>query len=299
MIIGAACFGLACLAGLHAIFPGAARLSMSANELIRTSTYSPIEWRLHQQAQLGWYQRWLRPMVVACASRLQLKPLRLGPHFLIQAGLEDDGIDGAELRVIRVMSGMAGAVLGCLAAVLASDTFTLVPLLAWLGYIAPMRVLSRRRRHRQTAVLADLPELISMVRAFLAAGMPLERALHVLSGGPPETVLKQEIRRALARYGLGLSIEQAVEEIGPRTGIDDLDAFATAVSQSKRSGSSLETSLRDLELMVRMNRRNRATAQAAAVSTKLLGVLAGIYLPEFVILIVIPLFWGIMQRAFG
>jgi len=51
--------------------------------------------------------------------------------------------------------------------------------------------------------------------------------------------------------------------------------------------------------MVRLNQRNRATAQAAAVTTKLLAVLGGIYLPEFVILIMIPLFWGIMQRAFG
>jgi len=29
-----------------------------------------------------------------------------------------------------------------------------------------------------------------------------------------------------------------------------------------------------------------------------LGILAAIYLPEFVILIMIPLFWGIIQRAF-
>jgi hypothetical protein len=51
--------------------------------------------------------------------------------------------------------------------------------------------------------------------------------------------------------------------------------------------------------MARMNQQNRSTAQAAAVSTKLLAVLGGIYLPEFVILIMVPLFWGIMQRAFG
>ena len=73
----------------------------------------------------------------------------------------------------------------------------------------------------------------------------------------------------------------------------------TALNQSKRTGGGLDSVLRDQELMVRMNQRNRATAQAAAVSTKLLGVLAAVYLPEFVILIVIPLFWGIMQRAFG
>jgi len=64
-------------------------------------------------------------------------------------------------------------------------------------------------------------------------------------------------------------------------------------------GTGLEQTLRDQELMVRTNQRNRSTAEAARVGTKLLGVLAGVYLPEFVILIMIPLFWGIIQRAFG
>jgi hypothetical protein len=30
-----------------------------------------------------------------------------------------------------------------------------------------------------------------------------------------------------------------------------------------------------------------------------MGVLAAVYLPEFVVLIMIPLFWGIIRRAFG
>ena len=85
----------------------------------------------------------------------------------------------------------------------------------------------------------------------------------------------------------------------PRTGIDEVTTFVAALAQSKKAGRGLEATLRDQELMVRLTERNRATAQAASVSTKLLGVLGGIYLPEFVILIIIPLFWGIMQRAFG
>src|SRR5438132_1636029 len=152
----------------------------------------------------------------------------------------------------------------------------------------------------QTALHRELPELVSMIRAFTSAGMPLERTLHVLSANQrSDRGLRREIRLALGRYGLGLSIEQALQDIGPRTGLDDVTTFVAALAQSKRIGSGLEATLRDQELMVRLNQRNRATAQAAAVTTKLLAVLGGIYLPEFVILIMIPLFWGIMQRAFG
>jgi tight adherence protein C len=166
--------------------------------------------------------------------------------------------------------------------------------------MTPARYLAGRRRRRQDALQRELPQLISVLRAFTLAGMPLERTLHILSStGQSESLLRTEIQRALGRYGLGLSIEQALEEIGTRTGVADVAMFVGALAQSKRVGSDLDATLRDQELMVRMNQRNRSTAQAAAVGTKLLAVLGGIYLPEFVILIVVPLFWGIMQRAFG
>jgi Flp pilus assembly protein TadB len=219
---------------------------------------------------------------------------------LIQAGLEPDQIDGVELRVLRLMSASAGALVAGLLAILLSGAFMLVPLFAWAGYVAPARYLAGRRRKRQDALQRELPQLISIVRAFTLAGMPLERTLHVLSANSqPDSLLRSEIQRALGRYGLGLTIEQALEEVGTRTGVDDIAMFVSAVAQSKRIGGDLDTTLRDQELMVRMNQRNRSTAQAAAVGTKLLAVLGGIYLPEFVILIVVPLFWGIMQRAFG
>jgi tight adherence protein C len=300
MTLGAICLALACFVGLQAIFGTRQPVPSSETELIRATTFSPVEWKLHQQRAQTWYQRWLRPLVLMWGSRLRLRPVVLDPAFLVQAGLDPQQIDGVELRMIRLLGALAGAATAGALAVLVAGSFALIPLFAWAGYVAPARILAARRRRRQAALHRELPELVSMIRAFTAAGMPLERALHVLSAhaqGPGG--LRQELRLALGRYGLGLSIEQALEEVGPRTGLDDVATFVAALAQSKRIGVGLDATLRDQELMVRMNQRNRATAQAAAVSTKLLAVLGGIYLPEFVILIMIPLFWGIMQRAFG
>jgi tight adherence protein C len=272
----------------------------SATALIRATTLSPVEWRQHQRGREGWYQRWLRPVALLWGSRLHLRPTQIDPIYLIQAGIDPDRIDGVELRVVRLVSAVVGGLAACLIAVLVSGALVLVPLFAWGGYIAPARYLAQRRRRRQDAIHRELPQLVSMVRAFTVAGMPLERALHVLSANAqPDSVLRQEIRLALGRYGLGSSIEQALLEIGPRTGIDDVTSFVGALAQCKRIGGGLEPTLRDQELMARMNQQNRSTAQAATVGTKLLAVLGGIYLPEFVILIMVPLFWGIMQRAFG
>jgi len=300
MTLGALCAALACFAGLEAVLGGMQTSRLSAHELIRATTLSPVEWRLQQRGHEGWYQRWVRPIALHWASRLHLRPARIDPLYLIQAGLEPDQVDGVELRAIRLMSAAAGAMLAGLVAIMLSGAFLLVPLLTWAGYLAPARYLAGRRRRRQDALQRELPQLISILRAFTLAGMPLERALHILSANSQsDSLLRAEIQRALGRYGLGLSIEQALEEVGVRTGVDDVAMFVGAVAQSKRIGSELGATLRDQELMVRMNQRNRSTAQAAAVGTKMLAVLGGIYLPEFVILIVVPLFWGIMQRAFG
>jgi len=300
MTLGALCAALACFAGLQAILGGARSSQPSARDLIRATTLSPVEWRLHQRGQEGWYQRWIRPSALLWGGRLHLRPARIDPLYLVQAGLEPDQIDGVELRVLRLMSAGAGALLAGLVAILLSGALILVPLFAWVGYVAPVRYLAARRRRRQEALLRELPQLISILRAFTLAGMPLERTLHVIcSDSASNNLLRGEVQRALGRYGLGLSIEQALEEIGVRTGVGDIVMFVNSVAQSKRIGSDLDGTLRDQELMVRMNQRNRSTAQAAAVGTKLLAVLGGVYLPEFVILIVVPLFWGIMQRAFG
>ena len=300
MILGALCMGLACFAGLQALFVRSRPVHSTGIALIRATTLSPVEWRQHQRGREGWYQRWLRPIALLWGSRLHLRATRLDPIYLIQAGIDPDQIDGVELRVVRLMSALVGGLIACVVALLASGALVLVPLLVWAGYIAPARYLAQRRRRRQAAIHRELPQLVSMIRAFTVAGMPLERALHVLSANTqPGSVLRQEIRLALGRYGLGSSIEQALLEIGPRTGIDDVATFVGALAQCKRVGGGLEPTLRDQELMARMNQQNRSTAQAASVSTKLLAVLGGIYLPEFVILIMVPLFWGIMQRAFG
>jgi pilus assembly protein TadC len=142
------------------------------------------------------------------------------------------------------------------------------------------------------------------LRSFIAAGVPLERALHLISGQAAEAayepnLLGTEVKVALGRYGLGATIEQALDDLTQRVGVDEVSLFVSAVTQGRRLGTGMDQLLRDQEVLVRMAQRNRATAEASRVSTKLMGVLAAVYLPEFVVLIMIPLFWGIIRRAFG
>ncbi len=152
-------------------------------------------------------------------------------------------------------------------------------------------------------MLRELPDLVSLLKAFVGAGIPLEQALHLISAqrgdAPQANLLAAEVRRALSDYGLGMSIDEALHAMAARTGVPELEMLAAALSQAKRQGAGMERVLRDQETIARMQQRNRALAAASRVSTRLVGVLVMVYLPEFLVLILAPLFYGIFLRAFG
>src|SRR5256712_11247405 len=152
MTLGSLFAALACFAGLQALFGVARPVHPSGTALIRASPLSPLEWRLHQRNHEGWYRRWLRPIALLWGTRLHVRPARMDPLYLIQAGLDPEELDGVEFRVMRVMSALAGAAIACLLAVVASVGLALVPLLAWAGYIAPARVLAGRPPRRPRRV---------------------------------------------------------------------------------------------------------------------------------------------------
>lgn len=297
--VAAATFGL-----LLAVFGVSSRRPMAAARLIRASTLSPHEYRLYEDSHRGPYARLLRPLLLLLADRFRLQPLSIAPEDLIRAGVDPEQVSPLEITAMKIfLAGAAGAVSVSLAVAIPA-ALLLAPAAAWLGFVAPNLYLQARRRARRRQLERELPDFVGLLKAFVNAHVPLEQALNLISAQLASNtadrhLLAHELRQALGRYGLGLTIEESLEAMADRIDVDDLTQIVSAVTQGKRLGTGMDQLLRDQELLVRMNQRNRATAEASRVSTKLMGVLVGVYLPQFVILIMIPLFWGIIQRAFG
>jgi Flp pilus assembly protein TadB len=303
-VAGAIAVSLATFSLLYGIFGIRRGLGISDRELVRISTLSPLEFRAYREGRRSAYARWLRPLLVVWGHKLRLRPIRVDRLFLAQAGVDPERFDGLELRALKLGGGLLAAA-GIFMLGLAAPTFlVLLPIAAWCGYVGPTWYLSARRRGRQDQIRRELPDLVGVLRSFIAAGVPLERALHLISTQAADSafepnLLGTEVKVALGRYGLGATIEQALDDLSQRVGVDEVSLFVSAVTQGRRLGSGMDQLLRDQEVLVRMAQRNRATAEASRVSTKLMGILAAVYLPEFVVLIMIPLFWGIIRRAFG
>jgi Flp pilus assembly protein TadB len=287
---------------LAAALPARRRRALPV-ELARLSTMDARDVARHRDAQRPPWERLLQPAVAIVATRLRPSWAGVGEDDLRRAGIDVDRFGVGELLTVKVLGGLSGAAMVLALAALAPGAVVLLPLFAFGGFVAPSVVVTRRRAARQARMLGELPDLVSLVKAFVGAGIPLEQALHLISAqlgaGPQPSLLAAEIRRALGDYGLGMSIDAALHAMAARTGLTELEMLAAALAQAKRQGAGMERVLRDQETIARMQQRNRALAAASRVSTRLVGVLVLVYLPEFLVLILAPLFYGIFLRAFG
>lgn len=257
-------------------------------ELARLSTLGPRELSSRREAALPPWERFLGPVVAALSRRMRPRWAGMTVDDLRRAGIDTDRLGVAELLAIKVLTAGVGAAIAVVLALLLPGAVVLLPALTFGGFIAPSVVVTRRRLTRQRAMLRELPDLVGLLKAFVTAGVPLEQALHLISAqqltGPAPSRLATEVRRALADYGLGISIEQALESMARRTGVEEVQLLAGALAQGKRQGAGMERILRDQEAVVRMGQRNRAAAEASRVGNRLVGVLVLVYLPEFMVL---------------
>lgn len=294
-----AAMALACLGG--AVEPR--RRAALPVELARASTLSSRELVLRDRARRPLWLRLLTPLAASVAARIRPGWAGIGVDDLRRAGIDPQRVGPAEIVALKLLGAAAGGAVGVLLTLLVPPASLLVPALVFAGFVAPSVAVTRRRAERRRRLLRELPDLVGLLTAFVGAGIPLEQALHLISAqqasGPAPTLLAGELRTALGEYGLGMPIDAALEATARRTGLVEVELFVAALAQGRKQGAGLERILRDQQAVVRLQQRNRAVAEASKVGTRLVGVLVLVYLPEFMLLIMVPLFYGIFLRAFG
>jgi Flp pilus assembly protein TadB len=299
----AALVALAAVACLAAAVRSPRRRSLPV-ALARTSTLDPREAALLREAEeLPLWERLLRPAVTPLARRMQARWAGVDQDTLRRAGIDTARVSVEEVLAVKVLAGIGAAILVLALAAAVPGAIVLLPAATFGAFVAPSVLITRRRLARRRRILRELPDLVGLLKAFVTAGIPLEQALHLISAqqcrGPVPNLLAAEVRRALSDYGLGLSLDEALDAMARRVGVEEVEMLAAALTQGKRQGAGMERILRDQETVVRLQQRNRAAAEASRVGTRLVGVLVLVYLPEFMVLIMVPLFYGIFLRAFG
>jgi tight adherence protein C len=155
------------------------------------------------------------------------------------------------------------------------------------GYILPQFVLSKRIEQRQETILLSLPYAIDILSISVEAGMGFDAAVGYTMRkikGP----LAEEFAKTLNEIRLGKPRLEALEDLGNRTGVDELKTFITAVVHASRLGGSITNTLRIQADSMRVRRRQRAQEKAMKAPVKMVFPLVLFIFPALFFVILGP-----------
>jgi tight adherence protein C len=160
----------------------------------------------------------------------------------------------------------------------------LVCVVALMGWVLPSFVLKRRGTQRLERVDREIPELVDLLVTTVEAGVGFTAALQLIARRV-EGPLAQELRIALREQAMGLTVEDALQNMLKRVDTLTMRAFVQAIIQGQLLGVSIGKILRDLAVDMRKRRRQMAEERAQKAPTKILFPLVFLILPALFIIV--------------
>lgn len=192
------------------------------------------------------------------------------------------------LRLIALVVGLVvGIGLGLLLGLQGAMVY-LVPLgLAALGYLLPMSVVSRRIKKRQKEILLALPSALDLLTISVEAGLAFDAAISRVAE-KYQNALSAEFNQVLNEVRLGRPRLEALDEMGRRNKVDELNNFLQAIIQSEQLGVGVANVLRIQSEEIRRRRRQRAEEAGQKAPIKMLIPMIGCIFPTLFIVLLGP-----------
>lgn len=163
-------------------------------------------------------------------------------------------------------------------------------LLATAGYYLPNILLSRAITNRKREIFENFPDAADLMLVCVEAGLGLDAAMvkvademKVKSGA-----LTEELHLTNLETRAGSTREQALRNLGLRTGVEEISAFVSMLTQADKFGTSVGESLRVFSEDLRHKRQMRAEELAAKLSTKMLFPLVLCIFPAISMVVLAP-----------
>lgn len=165
-----------------------------------------------------------------------------------------------------------------------------VLLAAIFGLFIPSFTLSRLIAKRQQKIARALPDAIDLLVVCVEAGLGLNAALQRVGRELElvEPVLAAEMAITNREIRAGKPRDEALRNLGDRTGVDDIKSLVAMLIQSDRFGTSIASSLRVFADSMRTKRRQRAEEMVSKASIKLIFPLLLFIFPALLIVLLGP-----------
>jgi len=178
-------------------------------------------------------------------------------------------------------------------------------LLGLLGAYLPNVLLKNRTIKRQQSIRRAWPDALDLMLLCVESGMSVEHAFKRVSKevGMQSAELAEELTLTTAELSFLEDRTRAFDNLGRRTGLDNVKSVMTALIQADRHGTSVGSSLRVMAEEGREARMMEAEKKAAALPPKLTVPLILFFLPVLFIVIISPamirVFSGSASSAMG
>ena len=174
--------------------------------------------------------------------------------------------------------------------------------MAAVGFVFPAFYVGSRAKRRQKELRLALPDALDALVVCVEAGLGLNQAMVRVADEIRHisVLMSEELTLTNLEIRAGTPREDALRNLGTRTGLEDLRSLVTMLIQTDRFGTSIAQALRVQSDTLREKRRQRAEEAAAKTSIKMLFPLVFFIFPAmFVITLgpaVIQLIEGFSKR---
>ena len=114
------------------------------------------------------------------------------------------------------------------------------------GYLIPSLVLKQLAARRKTQIRESLPDALDLMVVCVEAGQGLNAAIKRVGDDLRLTnpILSQEMLQVNLEISAGVEREQALRNLGERTGVDEVISLCNILIQSDRFGTSVANTLK-------------------------------------------------------
>lgn len=247
----------------------------------------------------------LRPRSTIGKRLAQVAPRARMPavvsSLLVTPNLAQSGLGWSDDDLVRakVVAALVGATLSACVAALVSIGPLVVGAAGYIGFVLPtLRVDWAAARRRSDAGHA-LVTLVEWSEALVASGRPVETAFVSLAEtGVGAGLVDDAVAAAARSYALGAPLFPALAREAAAVGLPALAAIAGDLEHARDLGRGALVVLRDHRDRLRASERAGSLDAAGRIEGRLMLVLVLCYLPALMLLVVIPLFLGLLDGLF-
>jgi len=156
-----------------------------------------------------------------------------------------------------------------------------------LGRFLPDVWLNNLIKGRQKELRLALPNALDLLTISVEAGLGFDAAIGRLTE-KFKNALSDEFAQVLNEIRLGRPRLESLDEMGRRSGVEELHTFIQALIQSEQLGVGIAKVLRIQSEEMRRRRRQRAEEQAAQAPLKMLFPMIGCIFPTLFIVLMGP-----------